>query len=69
MDQDRYKEIEADHATKLTVKEMREGWHFSPSWDFMLVNMNDKEGEVSCCYCVPWSDNECDQFCKESAYL
>ena len=35
----------------INESEWEEGWHFCPSWDGMLVNSNDKEGEGRCCTC------------------
>ena len=42
----------------LTQEEMADGWHYCPEWDYMLVNMNDKEGDGSCCTCSPWTSVE-----------
>jgi len=43
----RYKEIE-DGGT-LTEEEVKEGWHFCPDWDYMLINSNDAYGESCTC--------------------
>ena len=42
----------------LTREELREGWHFCPEWDFMIVNINDKRGEGAACTCDPWTERE-----------
>jgi hypothetical protein len=33
----------------LTEAEVKEGWHFCPEWDFLLIHPDDPEAE--CCDC------------------
>lgn len=47
-----------DDSSRLTADEMRDGWHFCPEWDSMLLNLNDTEGEMESCPCTPWTEDE-----------
>lgn len=57
MDRNRAVNLEK-YGGMLTQEEMADGWHYCPDWDYMLVNMNDKEGEGLCCNCTPWTSSE-----------
>ena len=61
MTPERSKQLQSTESGRLTSGEMKEGWHFCPEWDFMLVNMNDKEGEGSACTCDPWTKDQLDR--------
>ncbi len=56
MEPDRYKMfmdkwIELNNITGgLTEAEIKQGWHFCPDWDFLLISPDSKEGE--CCTCT-----------------
>ena len=58
MTPDRMRQLNSPESDSLTADEMRQGWHFCPDWDFMLVNVNDTEGEGACCTCGPWTEQE-----------
>lgn len=58
MTPERMQVLNSRESDKLTAQEMREGWHFCPDWDFLLVNMNDQEGEGQCCCCEPWTEQQ-----------
>ena len=34
---------------ELTPEELKEGWHFCPGWDDLLIGPDDPEW--SCCFC------------------
>jgi hypothetical protein len=40
---------------KLIEEELKQGWHFCPDWDYMLVNKQEPEGE--CCNCKKVKEN------------
>ena len=44
----RYIEVMKNGA-KLTAAEVKEGWHFCPDWDFLLIHPDTQEAE--CCNC------------------
>ena len=48
MTNDRY--LQAEHTGILTEEELKEGWHWCPDWDFMLIGP-EMEGEWDCCSC------------------
>jgi hypothetical protein len=38
------------YEAKLTLEEIKEGWHWCPDWDFLLVGPG-MEAEQDCCGC------------------
>ena len=58
MTPERARELNSRDSGRLTVDEMRQGWHFCWDWDGLLVNVNDTEGEGACCTCGPWTEQE-----------
>jgi len=49
MTSERYWELEGFYDGKLTEEEVKEGWHFCPDWDGLLVGPGMSEHE--CCTC------------------
>ncbi len=48
----RYAELMGTVNAALTEAERREGYHFCPSWDFLLIT--PKSPEAECCTCAPY---------------
>jgi hypothetical protein len=49
MSPERAKFLRENIHAKLTAEELAEGWFFCCTWDFMLINKDDREAE--CCGC------------------
>lgn len=52
MTHERWLELEKNQELTLTEEEIKNGWHFCPEWDGLLVNSNDDEGEGAACICT-----------------
>ena len=51
MTPERYDALCDNDKLPLTQQEAREGWHFCPDWDFLLIGPGMKE--VEACSCPP----------------
>ena len=51
MTKERWTDLEENQELKLNEAEIKDGWHFCPDWDGLLVNTNDTEGEGVACLC------------------
>jgi hypothetical protein len=55
MEQARYNELMnkfiglSDLYGGLTSEEMKQGWHYCPDWDFLLIHPDNAEGESCTC--------------------
>lgn len=49
MNQDRYRELDR-FGSSLTEEEVKEGWHYCPDWDAMLIGPSMPE-EMKACLC------------------
>ena len=49
MTDERWHQLMADENATLSAKEIAEGWHWCPDWDFLLVGPDCPEAEF--CYC------------------
>ena len=49
MNKERYSELEKDQSLLLSDDEIKEGWHFCPDSDYMLISKNEQESEGCCC--------------------
>lgn len=49
MDAHRYKELDRNPNGKLTKEEIKQGWHFCPDWDFMLIHRDWPEYHSCTC--------------------
>ena len=47
MDLQRIKILETTEA-KLTQEELKQGWHFCPDWDYMLINIYTNPEREGC---------------------
>jgi len=56
MTPERYRELNGPVSIDLTAAEMRQGYHFCPDWDFMLIRLGAPGGEP--CYCKPWTEDQ-----------
>ena len=56
MTPERYRELNGPFSIDLTVAEMRQGYHFCPDWDFMLIRLSEPGGEP--CYCQAWTEEQ-----------
>jgi len=56
MTPERYRELTGPVSIDLTAAEMRQGWHFCPDWDFLLIRIGEPGGEP--CYCKAWTDKQ-----------
>jgi hypothetical protein len=50
MSPDRWAELEAEFG-QLTKKEMRQGWHFGPDFDFLLTQGEQVDEQERCAFC------------------
>ena len=46
---ERYNQLMNDPSEKLTLEEIKEGWHFCNDWDGLLIHKNDQEFDVCNC--------------------
>lgn len=58
MTPERMRVLNSAESDTLTAEEMRQGWHFCPEWDFLLVNMSDEDGDREHCSCKPWTEQQ-----------
>lgn len=49
MSKQRYAALVTDVTLALTEEELKDGWHFCPEWDGMLIHPTMAEAE--CCLC------------------
>lgn len=49
MTPERYRELCVNPDAILTEQELREGYHFCPDWDYMLLHVSDVEMSGCCC--------------------
>lgn len=57
MTKERYNKLDSGEGN-LTHEELKEGWHFCPEWDFMLLS--NKHSAEECC-CEPYKGVKNDQ--------
>lgn len=56
MTPERYSLLSGPVSDSLTAAEMRQGYHFCPDWDFMLIRLGEPGGEP--CYCKAWTGEQ-----------
>ncbi len=49
---ERWKELMQSDTLELTQDEIKQGWHFCPCWDGLLIGEGSMETEF--CYCEDW---------------
>ena len=49
MNNERYRYLIENVEAELTEEEIKQGWHFCPDWDLMLIHPNMPESD--CCSC------------------
>jgi hypothetical protein len=49
MTEDRWRELMRNDSLQLTEEEIKEGWHFCPVWDGLLIYRHDLEAQFCIC--------------------
>lgn len=50
MNEARWRKLMEDDSIELTREEIRQGWHFCPEWDGLLIGPGMKETESCSCF-------------------
>lgn len=63
MTPERYRQMNEPGDLKFTEAELREGWHYCPDWDFLVMRAGHPDpGAFDSCSCKCWTEDEIKAF-------